>query len=148
MSTPRPRPALDLTRYHARHTHGDITVFLTWYGDGAGRAEPALALVPTYKIGHEGVTPCVVTLSNAWRWSAEIGDPHHCAQASLIFARLLGMDDTTMFGPMRIATMIQDHLGDLVLMPPDYREREVMADAVLRDRDGRETVAEISDRVQ
>lgn len=139
------RHALDLTRVHARHTHGDITVFLAWYGDTL-KTEPAIVLVPTYRIGLPDVTPCVVTLSNAWRWSAEIGDAAHCAQASMIFARLLGLGEG-LFGPMRVTSAIQDHLGELVLMPPDYREKYVAADAVMRDRDGKERAVEVKDRV-
>lgn len=135
--------ALDLTRYHGRFAHGDLTVFLTWFGD---TLHPCLVIVPTHIEGHERVAPCVVLQRNAWQWTESIGDGAHCARTSHEFARHLRLtpDATTC---IRISSIIRDHLGDLLAAPPAPFETIVVGDAIRTDQDGRQHYSEIRDRV-
>ncbi len=135
--------ALDLTRYHERYAHGDLTVFLTWFGDDL---LPCLVIVPTHYEGHERVTPCIVLQKHAWIWSEAIGEGRHCALTSYQFCHHLRLpaDPTTC---IRITSIIRDHIGDLLAVPPAPFDRVVVGDALRRDRDGREHYSEIIDRV-
>lgn len=135
--------ALDLTRYHARHQHGDLTVFLTWFGD---ELSPCLVIVPTHYEGHERVTPCVVPQRAAWIWSEGVGDGAHCARTSNQFCHHLRITPH-INNCIRITSMIRDHIGDLLFVPPAPFERIVVGDAIRRDSDGKERHSEIIDRV-
>lgn len=135
--------ALDLSRYHARFRHGDLTAILTWFGDDL---MPCLALVPTYREGHERVAPCVVLQKNAWIWSESIGDGRHCALASYQFCHHLQIGQT-INNCIRVTSIIRDHIDDLLGIPPAPFERVVVGEALRRDRDGREHYSEIRDHV-
>lgn len=133
---------LDLTRYHGRHAHGDLTVFLTWFGNDL---VPCLVIVPSYYEGHERVTPCIVPQRSAWLWSS-IGDGSHCALASYQFCKHLRMN-TSPGNVIRITSIIRDHIGDLLAIPPAPFETVVVGDALRRDLNGKEHYSEIRDRV-
>lgn len=135
--------ALDLTRYHARYQHGDLAVITTWFGNAL---EPCLAIVPAYYEGHERVAPCIVPQRQAWLWSEAIGDGSHCAFASRQFVRHLRMSDDPM-SCIRVTSIIRDHIGDLLSIPPAPFETVVVADALRRDSNGKERHSEIIDRV-
>jgi hypothetical protein len=110
-------PALDLTRYRNVYRHGDITVYETWWMADRDGPQPCLALVPSHARADQMV-PCVVTLSDAWKWSEEIGDPRYAVHACFEFAKALGLSTSKATNIVRIRSMIVDHLGDLVSMPP------------------------------
>lgn len=135
--------ALDLTRYHARYAHGDLSVFLTWFGDTLA---PSLVIVPSYYEGFDRVTPCVVLQKDAWIWSEAIGDGAHCASTAHQFCQHLRIasDPTTC---IRVTSIIRDHIGDLLSVPPAPFERVVVADAFRRDSMGKEHHTEVTDRV-
>jgi len=141
------RPALDLSKAHFKRVKGDLTVIGTWL-IGNDAPEPALVLVPSHAEGFERVTPCVVPLSAAWIWSEESGDPVHAARQSYTFAKALNVSAENVYTCMRISSLIRNHLGDLVAMPPMPKDGlEVVADALRVDEDGTEHYAEILDRV-
>lgn len=129
-------PILDLAIWHRRQQHGDISTFLTWLGDT--RRTPALVLVRTGRLGHEGAIPCIVPLTRAWVWSEDIGDPRQAARATTDFAASLGLNPHNPTDCIRVMSIIRDHLGDLVLMPPKPVEARVVADAIRIDENGRE----------
>lgn len=135
--------ALDLSRYHSRHVHGDITVYMTWWGDAL---EPCIVLVPTRDEGWERTTPCIVPQKQAWLWSEGIGDGRHCARASVEFLHHLRFTGS-INAAMRVTSIIRDHLGDLLAMPPAPFERIVVADAIRIGNDGSEHYSEVTDRV-
>ncbi|CAM8654895.1 hypothetical protein [Sphingobium cupriresistens] len=135
--------ALDLTRYHARYQRGDLTVFLTWFGDTLA---PCLVLVPSHYEGHERVTPCVVLQKDAWIWSEAIGDGSHCAGTSYQFLHFLRVSPTPT-NCIRITSIIRDHIGDLLSIPPAPFETAIVADVIRRDIDGKEHYSEVRDRV-
>lgn len=138
------RPDLDLTQVHFERPMGDITLFGTWFG---AERKPALVLLPTSKIGREGPIPCVIPLASAWRWAESTGDPKHCARVSVMFAHHMGFDPFNPHVVIRITSLIRDHIGDLLSIPPKPTERVVVADAVRTDEHGREHHSEISENV-
>lgn len=141
------RYALDLSRHHSRHAHGDITAYLTWWLAG-DTPSPVLVLTPTHaRPTHERITPCVVPLGAAWLWAEETGSPAHCARTAYEFARNLGLTAENPITGMRIVSIIRGHLGDLLAMPPMPAERRVVADAIMTDANGRQTHSEIMERV-
>lgn len=135
--------ALDLTRYHARYAHGDLTVYLTWFGD---ELVPCLVIVPSHYEGHESSTPCIVLQRNAWIWSEALGDGAHCAISSYQFCHHLRIAPTPM-SCIRVTSIIRDHIGDLLAIPPCPFERVTLADAIRVDLDGKEHHSEIKVRV-
>jgi len=135
--------ALDLTRYHERYTHGDLTVFMTWFGD---ELTPCLVIVPSHIEGHENVTPCVVLQRDAWLWAESIGDPRHTARSSHDFCKHLRLATEPM-NCIRIMSIIRNHIGDLLHVPPAPFERVVVADVLRIDADGKEHHSEVTDRV-
>lgn len=141
-----PRYDLDLTQVHFQQTYGDITLFGTWFGE---QRRPALVLMPTFAIGQDviRVTPCVVPLASAWCWDRERGDPRHCARISIMFAQSLGLSAHNSATLMRITTIIQDNLGELLGMPPKPTEALVVADAIRTDEYGREHHSEVIENV-
>jgi hypothetical protein len=132
------RPALDLTRYHARYRHGDLTVYLTWWLASDAGPRPCLVLIPTHAQSYERATPCIVPLPQAWIWS-EIGDGAYAARTAFAFAEALGLDPGNVNNVIRVRSIIVDHLGDLLSIPPmpnDMREAIVLGEAKVTDREG------------
>lgn len=137
-----PRPVLDLTRYAFRRRLGDITVYGSWYGETVDESEPCLVLVPTYRIGADRCRPVVIGLSAAFQYD----NPRYLLQKSIQFNADLGFSDS-MTHVHKIASIIHDHLQDLVEMPPKPVEREyVGADAMITEASGRKHHVEILDR--
>lgn len=139
-----PQYDLDLTQVHFQRTFGDITLFGTWFGE---QRRPALVLLPTYMIGYAGVVPCVVPLASAWKWAEETGDPRHAARISRMFAQSLSLSPDNIATLMRITTIIRDHIGDLIAIPPKPTECRVVADAIRTDEDGRQHHSEVIEHV-
>ncbi|AOJ09651.1 hypothetical protein [Burkholderia mayonis] len=132
------RPAIDLTRYHFVRELGDIRLYGTWlYHAEDDDDEPCLVMVSSTRSHH--TTPCCVALSAAFRYD----DPRYLAQASLVFARTLGFDDTLMSSAHKIGSIIHDHLLDLIKMPENPTEAVVGASANVDFGDGRRRSVEI-----
>lgn len=145
------RPALDLTRYHFRQRHGDITVYGSWWLAEDSGPRPCLVLIPTNKQSWEKATPCVVMLDQAWVWSEEIGDPVHAAKVAMQFVDMLGQPPSPK-SAFRVRGIIIDHLGDLLAMPPmpeAMRVNTVIGEAKVTARETGRVIRheEIIDRV-
>lgn len=138
-------PILDLTIWHRRQQHGDISAFLTWLRDA--RRTPALVLVRTALLGREGAIPCIVPLTRTWVWSEEIGDPRQAAQTCIQFAASLGLNPHNATDCIRVMSIIRDHIGDLVLMPPKPTEARVVADVIRTEASGRQHHDEVVENV-
>lgn len=134
---------LDLTRYHQRYQHGDLSVFLTWFGNDL---VPCLVIVPSYYEGFDRVTPCIVLQKDAWIWSTAIGDGAHCARTSYQFCQHLRIAPEPN-NCIRITSIIRDHIGDILSVPPAPFDTAVVADAIRRDSNGKEHYTEVRDRV-
>lgn len=140
-------PLIDLSRYAWRRPQGDVTVFGTW---SLHNGRPVMVLIPTHLPEHsDHLIPCLVPLDLAYQWDEHTGDPAHCARMTFEFAGALGIDQFNPRNLVRLTSIIRDHLGDLLTMTnlPDS-EREVVADAILTDRNtGKVREAEIVDNV-
>jgi hypothetical protein len=139
------RHALDLTKYTHKQVHGEMTLYMTWFSeDGTVEdAEPCICIIPTRgKLGH--FRPAVIALSAAYKYDI----PEVLANNSREFAKTLGLGDrpNTVF---KIATLIHDHLLDLIKMPPKPVENVVVgADAVITNKEtGKSIEIEVKDNV-
>lgn len=145
--TTKTEPAIDLSLSRRTHPHGDITVHETWtLHNGRG----CLVLTPTWAhISHERITPCIVTVDAAFMWDETTGDPQWCAETSLMFASALGLNPYEPRSVIQVTSIIREHLGDLLSMPPmPATTKAVVADAILTNKEtGKTREAEIIDHV-
>jgi len=114
------RPFLDLTRYAFRREVGDLTIYGTWIPCGEDDSEPALAIVPRFRAISQ---PAVIALSAAYKYN----DPAYAARAASVFAKALGMDGE-LTSVLKVAELIDDHLSDLISMPPEPTDAVAVAD--------------------
>ncbi|AMM84122.1 hypothetical protein [Martelella sp. AD-3] len=139
--------AIDLSHYHFQKRRGELALYGTWYAD---KARPCLVVVPANRIGHERCRPLVVTIDDAWQWNPDDPDAMPETNAAMVqqFLDLNGMDFSNMRASMRVVSLIHDHLGDLLSIPPKQALVRVVADVLKVEHDtGKETRAEIIDRV-
>jgi len=103
--------SLDLRKAHASHVYGEVTAILTWVND-----ERALVLLATHRKGSPWYIVCE---SAAWKYD----DPSYLASQCAKAAEVLDLDQTSTAW-FKLATIINDGLGDLVRMPsappPEY----------------------------
>lgn len=133
-------PAIDLTRTQFSRTLGNLTIVGTWlWNDDQENYEPALVVVSS--IRPKGFKPCVVALSAAYKYN----DPIYLAHVAKEFVHLLCLQDD-MSTAHKVATMIHDHLGDLLNMPPNPTSQIIVADATIGSGSGKRTI-EIVDYV-
>lgn len=119
------KPVIDLTRHNFMRPSGDLVIFGTWiWSADQNDYEPALVIVPRYR--RDGFKPCCVALSSAWKYN----EPKYLAHAAQIFLGMLGMQDG-MSNAHAVASLIHDHLGDLIKMPPNPTQSIVVADATV-----------------
>ena len=135
------RPDLDLTQRAWVHSYGDLTLYGSWFGE---KLRPCIAILPSYR--RRGFQPVVVLVDDAWRWDGNTGSPFYVQQEAPRMARALGMEPTPATCA-RIANLINDHLGDLLTIPPKPAERIAVADAIVTDEDGRQQHYEITEAV-
>lgn len=135
------QPAIDLTRCSRDPRHiGDLSLYFTWiFNEDQEADEPALVVIPRYQ--RSGFKPCVVALSAAYKYN----DPRYLARVSWEFLRLLGFAQTPSEGH-KIASLIADHLDDLIKMPPSPTNTIVVADATIGSGFGKRSL-EIVDYV-
>lgn len=152
------RPALDLTKRHFVHPHlgKGITVYGSWWRNNDGTTRPCIVLLPTARQINHKLTPCVITLDDAFKWDIEdqtLNDKQrkavqfYISNAAREFAIALGLGDSN----LSIATVINvvhDELGELLSLPPvPPGEIQVVADGFVTDQDGRTKHMEIVERV-
>lgn len=135
---------LDLTQCAFHKSRGDLTLYGCWHGK---HLRPCLVVMPTFR---PAATPLVIELDTAYQWNPDDPDVDPRANAQLIglFLAANGMDFTNTFTAMRVVSLVHDHLGDLLRMPPKPSELVVMADAFQTDSDTGKTIhREIVQRV-
>lgn len=137
---------LDLTRTAWKQAHGDLEAIGTWLLHRDGPL-PCLVLKPRNAQRHDQFIPCVVLQKNAWVWSEAIGDGAEAARTAYEFAGALGLDTHNSTNIIRVASIIRDHIGDILNIPPMPMEREVVGEATVTDERGRVTEREIMARV-
>lgn len=139
-------PALDLTRRHFTRHKGDITLIGTWV-----RTEddwrPCLVLIRTGEELHDHTIPCVITVDKAWIWSEEVGDIVAAAHMTAGFLDALRITPATR-NIIRLRSLVHDHLGDLLTIPP-YQpvDQVVVAEVTATGSDGRVIEAEVLEDV-
>lgn len=143
-------PALDLTRYHWKAEHGDVTAFGSWWLAEDSGPRPCIVLLPTYRQSWQKAKPSVVLIDQAWVWDETIGDPERAARLAFHFAEGLGLPLNNPNTIMRIRSIIADHIGDLLMMPPmpqDMRRTEHMGDLTISELEtGRVREVEVTER--
>lgn len=142
-----PEVAIDLSRTAWTRPKGDLTLYGTWI---LTTGRPAMVIVPSRLVPtHDRVTPCIVPIDTAYMWDEYTGDPGHCARMTYLFASSLGINPHNPMNLVRLTSLIRDHLGDLLTMPPlPHGERVVVADAILTETStGKTREAEIMDHV-
>lgn len=140
------RPALDLTQCHFTKQRGDLTLYGSWYEQDF-RLRPCLAVLPTFRA--EGGLPLVIVVDDAFKWNPDDPDAKPEQNALMISAFLYanGFSDANTFTAQRVLSLVHDHLGDLLRIPPKPSELKVVADAFRTDADGKVHHSEIRDRV-
>lgn len=125
------RPVLDLSMRHFDHKIRGIRVIGTWLTSGS--REPVLVLVPSNK-SLEKTIPCIITLTNAWKWTEDIGDMFWAAITAAGFAPALGLNPIIAADIDRILDVVRNRLSDLLAMPPSPpRPRNIAGDVTLID---------------
>lgn len=125
---------LDLRHRAWSQRHGNITVIGTWIGKD-GEFQPCMVLIRTGDEYSDDLVPCAIPLDDCWIWEETIGDGRRCAQAAHQFAQVmrLPVEPKTL---IRIASIIHDHLGDLISTRPyvAQEKKAVLADVQVINR--------------
>lgn len=111
------QPPLDLAHHHFKQAHGDITVYGTWFRFREEGWRQVLVLMPTDETMFDCVAPYLIPLDHAYLWTVEHGDPEHAARGAYNCAEGLAMKPTPLT-LSRIVSIVQDHIGDLLAIPP------------------------------
>jgi hypothetical protein len=133
-------PAIDLSRHQfKRELHG-LAIFGTWvWHEDQQTHEPCLVVINA--VYPRAFKPVVVALSAAYLYN----DATYMAQRARQFVQLLGLHDS-MVTAHKVALLIEDHLQDLITMPPNPTETVVVADASIK-ANGKSRSLEILDFV-
>lgn len=104
---------IDLEKVHLKRQHGDLLAIYTWI-DG----ERALIIMPTYRLK----SPWFVVMESA---AYLYDDPAYMAKRCPEAVRFMGLEDNRA-NWVRLATIINEGLPDLVLMPsePNWKKSE------------------------
>lgn len=144
---PQGKPALDLTKYDFMRTVRDLTVYGAWITvtdeDGEEDDEPCLVICHTAKMSSDTLVPCVVLLSEAWRYDEPQTGHRHLLQVSERFVRAMGLNDN-MANVHMVADAIHSHLLDLIKIPPKAYEQDRIrgAEATIVGPDGKRLTVE------
>jgi hypothetical protein len=135
------RYALDLTRNAGVIPSGDLVLIKTWiFNPDQQDYEPCLVIVPRYR--RSGYKPCCIALSAAWKYNPEHNGVAYLARAAKEFLYMLGMDDC-LSNAMKVADLVNSHLGDLIRMPNNPTQAIVTADASFTFDDGTRRTIEV-----
>ena len=136
------QPAIDLSRHHFMRGIGDFALFGTWiHNEDQEDTEPCLVVVPRYR--RDGFRPVCVALSAAYKYN----DPRYLARVTPVFLKMLGFDDG-LSKAHELASLIHDHLYDLITLPVDPTAAIVVGEASLDLGNGRRTTVEFMDHEQ
>lgn len=137
-------PDLDLNKRVWTRTKGGIIAIGTWLRQD-DRFRQCMVLIPADREYDDRLVPCVVTVDKAWIWSEEVGDPAQAALTAHQFADTLGLASHDKRTVIRLAMFIQDHIGDLLSIPPYQNpDSQTVAEITMRDTNtGRTIEAEL-----
>lgn len=138
---------LDLGRRAWTRVRGQVTFIGTWLHVD-GRWRPCMAIIRTGDEYSDFLVPCIVTMDKAWVWSREVGDEVIAGQimAGFLDPLRLPPDTRTI---VWLYNEINDHLQDLLTIPPYRPERGAVAAEIVitNHRSGRTSEVEIRDDV-
>ena len=103
---------IDLSRNHFERTVSDITIRGIWIpfpDNGDEATEPALAITAAFRQSK----PWIIGLSAAFKYD----NPRYMARVSKDISDSIGLEPNV-FTWAKIAKVIDDHLSDLISMPP------------------------------
>ncbi|MBJ6722426.1 hypothetical protein I2750_19690 [Bacillus sp. PR5] len=140
-------PVLDLSTRAFYYVRGDITLIGTWLRVD-GQFRPCMVLIRTGEEKNEYTVPCLIPLERAWIWNEMFGDPRQAARTVAGFIDALRLTPGR-FNAVRLLSLIHDHLGDLVTMPPlPPLEQSVVAEFLVTDNTtGKTREVEVKDYV-
>lgn len=144
------RPLIDLEQAVAAYQHGQIMVWMTWLRQ-PHRWEPCIVLTQPNLYSLEGARaiPCVIPLNRAYAWlsamaareqqnaqhPAILADLRDVMTTAAEFAFTLGLNGSRPRDVFRVMQVVDDHLAELIGMPPrpaGLGERHV-ADLIVTD---------------
>lgn len=107
---------------------GEITIFGTWYFDMVEGSipEPCLVLIPRGQETNPHTDPAILALSFAFIFSTdpEVADPRAAARWCFRALTKLRLDTGNPRLLVRLGVCIQDHLEDLLKIPPFAEKRQ------------------------
>ena len=127
---------LDLNHYHWRRDLREFTLYGTWLIDDE-QDRPCMVIIRRQEQTHDHTVPCIVPMDLAYAFDPIGGDPQMAARACLDFAQALRMDPNNPKTVLRIHALIDDHLGDLLSIPPYSRpdtDAEATAEITVTDK--------------
>ena len=136
---------VDLNKRHFAYDIGDVRIYGSWCGP---EKRPCLALVPRFEIIGKSTKPFVIPVDHTYLWWDKTADFEHIITQSMKACECLGLDANNPKNVVRLSLLIQDHLGDLLAIPPMQSEKSdqlVLADLVVTDEHGKQKHAEIRD---
>lgn len=136
-------PAINLTYNHFWRTKNGMHVIGTWLWQEAERKyEPALVLLHAGRpLTIRTQVPVIIPLSRAWAWAShgDVGDPAHVVREIMVAlaAGYLPGNATSKADYLRVLDAVNEHLPDLIAMPPRPAEasrKRVIGDVTATDR--------------
>lgn len=129
------KPAIDLNYSLWTRNVGEYEITGTWFRHDDKNIEPCLFIRPARGL-KPGCRPAVILLSSAYLYV----NPREAART--IMGLAMGMGMTDMSQGIKLADLINDHISDLISMPPDRRKRESIGEATFTI-DGKQHTGEL-----
>ncbi len=126
------RPVIDLAIRHFDHKVRMFRIIGTWLKQGS--REPCMVIIPRYQKISE-ITPCIIPLSSAWKWTEEVGDHIWSAHTAVSFAMVLPINPFSEPDVNLLLDVIRGRLSDLLSMPPaPDLGKDIAGDITMTDR--------------
>jgi hypothetical protein len=133
-----PRVAIDLRYTRWDYTRAGLRAVGTWRFD-LKPPRPCMVLLPAkVKIHPDRVTPVVIDLDDAWKWTEEYGDPEECAILIMNWfaAGFLPGNPANTRDYNRVFNIVRERLNDLLMSPPaPARNPEIVGDMTITYRE-------------
>ncbi|MDA4845940.1 hypothetical protein [Hoeflea poritis] len=140
---------LDLDDYHTKRELSEFTLIFTWLHTQDG-PEECLVLTRSGEETNDHTVPAIVFQRHAYIFAPETGDPRAAARACFQLCEALRINPYEVKNILRIQALIDDHLDDLLHIPPFSRRKpgNLIAEVTITDHStGKTTEVEIDDDV-
>ena len=130
---------LDLNDYHFRQTfegsrtYSEFTLIGTWLHTPGELSEPCLVIIRRGEERNEYTRPAMVLQKDAFVFAPESNLPKKAASCCVQLCQILRMNTNNVKNILRIQALIDDHLDDLLKIPPYSRDKpgDVIAEITL-----------------